>query len=214
MPSAQQRALQLFGIISLDVSGTASPVRGTLVVSFRDLGALVTESAYSAPAPTEQHVAEYRRVVETVFARQTIVPAPFGTVFRGRDSLTRWLELHYFTLTDAVTFVADRAVARVTVSYGEDPENTATMAVDADVLETAADESFRLLRRHAVASLAIANHGSGARPAATASFLVERERWDVFSDIVREEQKRLREMHVECTGPWPPYDFVRMQFGG
>ena len=40
-----------------------------------------------------------------------------------------------------------------------------------------------------------------------------RERWDVFNDIVREEQKRLREMHVECTGPWPPYDFVRMQFG-
>ena len=46
-----------------------------------------------------------------------------------------------------------------------------------------------------------------------ASFLVERERWDVFNDIVREEQKRLREMRVECTGPWPPYDFVRMQFG-
>jgi Gas vesicle synthesis protein GvpL/GvpF len=35
----------------------------------------------------------------------------------------------------------------------------------------------------------------------------------VFNDIVREEQRRLREMHVECTGPWPAYDFVRMQFG-
>lgn len=214
MPSAQQRALQLFGIISLDVSGTASPVRGTSVVSFRDLGALVSESAYSAPPPTAQNLAEYRRVVETAFARQTIVPAPFGTVFRGRDSLVRWLELHYFTLTDAVTFVADRAMARVTVSFGEEPDNTTAMAVDADLLETAADESFRLLRRHAVASLTVANHTTGARPAATASFLVERERWDVFSDIVREEQKRLREMHVECTGPWPPYDFVRMQFGG
>ena len=213
MPPAPQRALQLFGIISLDVSGPSSPVRGVTVVSFRDLGALVKETAYSAPAPSAQHIGDYRRVVEGAFARQTIVPAPFGAIFRGRDSLTRWLELHYFTLIEAVTFVADRAMARVSVSYGEDPENTTAMAIDADLLDNAADESFRLLRRHAVASLVMNNHVGSGGPAARASFLVERERWEVFNDIVREEQKRLREMRVECTGPWPPYDFVRMQFG-
>ena len=212
MPSAPQRALQLYGIISLDVSGDVSPVRGVNVVAFRDLGALVSDASYAAPAPTAQHVTEYRRIVEAAFARQTIVPAPFGAVFRSRDALLRWLELHYFTLVEAVTFVADRAMARVVVSYGDEPENTTAMSVDADLLDTAADESFRLLRRHAVASLVIGNHTGEAGPAARASFLIERERWDVFNDIVREEQKRLREMHLECTGPWPPYDFVRMQF--
>lgn len=213
MPSAQQRALQLYGIISLDVSGTTSPVRGVNVVAFRDLGALVTETSYAAPSPNAAHVAEYRRVVEGAFARQTIVPAPFGSVFRGRDALTRWLELHYFTLIEAVTFVADRAMARVSVSFGDEPENTSAMAIDADLLGNAADESFRILRRHAVASLVMSNHSGDAAPAARASFLLERERWDTFNDIVKEEQKRLREMQVQCTGPWPPYDFVRMQFG-
>lgn len=213
MPSAPQRALELYGIISLDVSGALSPVRGVNVLSFRDVGALVAESAYAAPPATPQHIAEYRRVVEGAFARQTIVPAPFGSIFRGRDSLMRWLELHYFTLVEAVTFVADRAMARVMVSYGDEPENTTAMAIDADLLDTAADESFRVLRRHAVASVVISNHAAEAGPAARASFLIERERWDVFNDIVREEQKRLREMHLECTGPWPPYDFVHMQFG-
>jgi hypothetical protein len=209
----QQRAVQLYGIISLDVSGTSSPVRGVNVVAFRDLGALVTDTSYVAPSPSAQHIADYRRVVEGAFARQTIVPAPFGSVFRGRDSLMRWLELHYFTLIEAVTFVADRAMARVSVSYGDEPENTTAMAIDADLLDTAADESFRLLRRHAVASIVMSNHAGNVGPAARASFLVERERWDLFNDVVKEEQKRLREMHVDCTGPWPPYDFVRMQFG-
>jgi hypothetical protein len=213
VPSAPQRALELYGVISLDVSGATSPVRGVNVLAFRDLGALVADSAYAAPAATPQHIAEYRRVVEGAFARQTIVPAPFGSIFRGRDSLMRWLELHYFTLAEAVTFVADRAMARVVVSYGDEPENTTAMATDADLLDNTADESFRVLRRHAVASVVVTNHAAEAGPAARASFLVERERWDVFTDIVREEQKRLREMHVECTGPWPPYDFVRMQFG-
>jgi len=191
VPSAPQRALELYGIISLDVSGASSPVRGVNVLPFRDLGALVADATYAVPAATPQHIAEYRRVVEGAFARQTIVPAPFGSIFRTRDSLMRWLELHYFTLLEAVTFVADRAMARVVVSYGDEPENTTAMSIDADLLDNAAE----------------------AGPAARASFLIERERWDVFNDIVREEQKRLREMHVECTGPWPPYDFVRMQFG-
>jgi len=213
VPSAPQRALELYGIISLDVSGATSPVRGVTVASFRDLGALVADSTYAAPAATPQHIAEYRRVVEGAFARQTIVPAPFGSIFRSRDSLMRWLELHYFTLLEAVTFVADRAMARVVVSYGDEPENTTAMSIDADLLDNVADESFRVLRRHAVASVVISNHAAEAGPAARASFLIERERWDVFNDIVREEQKRLREMHVDCTGPWPPYDFVRMQFG-
>jgi hypothetical protein len=213
VPSAPQRALELYGIISLDVSGATSPVRGVTVLSFRDVGALVADASYAAPAATPTHVAEYRRVVEGAFARQTIVPAPFGSIFRSRDSLMRWLELHYFTLLEAVTFVADRAMARVVVSYGDEPENTTAMSIDADLLDNAADESFRLLRRHAVASVVISNHATEVGPAARASFLIERERWDVFNDIVREEQKRLREMHVECTGPWPPYDFVRMQFG-
>lgn len=211
---APQRALQLFGIVSLDIWGPGSPVRGADIVSFRDLGALVGDSPYAAPAPSTQNLAEYRRIIEAVFARQTIVPAPFGTVFRGRDSLLRWLELHYFTLLEAVTFVADRAMARVSVSYGDEPENTVAMSIDAELLDTSADESFRLLRRHAVAFVAVNHHGGQAGPAARASFLVEKDRWEVFSDIVREEQRRLREMRVEFTGPWPPYDFVRMQFGG
>jgi hypothetical protein len=209
---APQRALQLFGIISLDVSGTA-PVRGVSIVSFRDLGALVADTTYTVPTASAQHVTEYRRIVEGVFARQTVVPAPFGTVFRGRESLMRWLELHYFTLLEAVTFVADRAMARVSVSYGQEPDSTMAMAIDAELLDTTADESFRLLRRHAIASLVMSNHAGGMLPMARASFLVERDRWEVFNDIVKEEQRRLREMRVECTGPWPPYDFVRMQFG-
>ena len=52
--AAPQRALQLYGIISLDVSGDASPVRGVSVIPFRDLGALVADSPYAAPSPTPQ----------------------------------------------------------------------------------------------------------------------------------------------------------------
>ena len=115
MPSAPQRALELYGIISLDVSGATSPVRGVNVVCRSATSARWWPTrAYAAPAATPQHIAEYRRVVEGAFARQTIVPAPFGVRLPlDATRCMRWLELHYFTLVEAVTFVADRAMARV-----------------------------------------------------------------------------------------------------
>jgi hypothetical protein len=193
------------------------PVRGVTVVSFRDLGALVSEVAYAAPAPDERNVGEYRRVVEGTFARQAILPATFGTIFRSRDALMRWLELHYFTLIDGITFLADRAMARVSVSYAGTGTFAATahpITLDPEVVESTAAESFRVLRRHAVASLRATNGRTGSGLATRASFLVEKDQWKVFDDMIREEQRRLPEMKIECTGPWPPYDFVRMQFGG
>jgi hypothetical protein len=49
---------------------------------------------------------------------------------------------------------------------------------------------------------------------ASASFLVDRSRWRAFADAVAGEQHRDPELEVRLTGPWPPYDFVRLQFGG
>jgi hypothetical protein len=68
---------------------------------------------------------------------------------------------------------------------------------------------LRVLRRHAVATLPIG--GDGGRMAA-ASFLVERARWELFAEVVAEESDRLTDHALRLTGPWPPYDFVRMQF--
>jgi hypothetical protein len=48
----------------------------------------------------------------------------------------------------------------------------------------------------------------------SAAYLVERELFREFSDAVAAARGRHESLRVELTGPWPPYDFVRMQFGG
>jgi gas vesicle protein GvpL/GvpF len=49
---------------------------------------------------------------------------------------------------------------------------------------------------------------------ASASFLVDRSQWRAFADRVAVEVRRDSALAAELTGPWPPYDFVRMEFGG
>ena len=212
-------ALRLYGVVATE--GDHRPLTpGTSLVTFRDLAAVVSESPYARPALATGDVATYRSVVESVFAQRAVLPAPPGVVFRGREALERWLELHFVTLTDALAYVEGRAAARVHVARraervtgsgpavgGERPEE---VAIDVDAV---AAESFRVLRRHAAASVTLKPTGDDAAATATASFLVERDRWQTFEEAVAEEGRRDPELTFRLTGPWPPYDFVRMQFG-
>src|SRR5262245_3448544 len=115
MAAPPPKSYQLFGIISLD-GAPPSFGEGTSVLAFRDLGAVIVESPYLRLRASGDRIAAYRRIVEGVFSTRSILPAPFGTVFRTRDTLLRWLEVHYFTLLDALTFIEDRVMARVRVT--------------------------------------------------------------------------------------------------
>jgi hypothetical protein len=72
-------------------------------------------------------------------------------------------------------------------------------------------EIFRQLRQHAAASVTLKPR-EGTRTA-SAAFLVERDRWAGFVDVITEEARQHPELAFDQTGPWPPYDFVNMQFG-
>ena len=205
--------LRLFAVSALDGHGDHAPVPGTTLVAFRDVGAVVAEIPAARPPEGRADLDEHRRVVDGAFAHGAILPAPPGVAFRSRDVLMRWLELHYVTLSDALGFVEGRVGARVHVSRaGESAPLAETAESPGDIAAIAAG-SFRVLRRHAVASVPLkVEHESEV--VASAAFLVDRERWQVFADVVKEEDRRLPDLTYEVTGPWPPYDFVRMQFGG
>jgi len=208
-------SLQLFGVAAHD---PAAPLHLTSAefVPLRDLGALVRPSAYERLAATREAIEEYRHVVEEAFRAQPVIPAPFGVVFRSRSSLLHWMELHYVSLMDAVHYVGDRLMTRVSVSPR--PLSPAELSESregrvADFEQTVFD-SFRFLKRSAVACVTFAPQPAtpGGRTA-EASFLVERDKWGVFDNAVDEERRRLPELAIEQSGPLPPYDFVRLQFG-
>jgi hypothetical protein len=234
--------LRLYGVAALGhvagtpVLGAAAPlVEGTEVVPFRDVGAVVVSATYADDPLTLPELDTYRAVIDALFAERAVIPAPPGTVFRSRDALSGWLELHYFTLVEALNFVEDRVAARLTVTpaaAGEAgarraaalrlaaPSTTAEFPLD-DAAAVALPDAvalaapvFAALRREAVSVLVLRPEGGAPEDAAHASFLVERGRWTAFHAAVAREAQGRPALRLHCTGPWPPYDFVRMQFAG
>ena len=184
---------------------------GVSLVPFRDLCAVVSDQGgFVLDDASPNEVARHRGIVDAVFQRAPVVPAPVGVIFRGADVLKRWMELHYVSLSGALEFVEDRVAARVHISRADAKAGDEEAGAD---LAASATEAFRALRRNAVASLPLRLEKVTGL-VLSASFLIERDLWKDFLRALQEQHEAHHKLRFEITGPWAPYDFVRMQFGG
>jgi hypothetical protein len=185
---------------------------GCDVVIVRQLAALAERSSLGSAADP-QHVARYRSVVEEVFQVRTIVPVPCGTIFRSRTSVSRWLELHYSPLQEAVDFVSDRATMRVRVGVEATPATqAAAVSLDGQLWSV-----LRGLKGDAVAAVPVvaqADVGSATDHSATCAYLMERDTLTVFERRVASLTTAEPHLRIHLVGPLPAYDFVKMDFGG
>jgi len=196
--------LRLFAVTLLPREGGATTPPEATCVRLRDLGALVKQVPYVAAEPANGDVDLHRRVVEQAFVRGTVLPAPCGTVFRSAEQLRRWLDQNYIAISEGLHFVAGRCEGRVHMTV------RANAAAD-EAPALLAAECFRLLRRRAAAALTVGRVDPGVL--LTAAFLLERDGWTGFAEDVERLERRHEALVLNVTGPWPPYDFVRLDFG-
>jgi len=204
-------ALRIYGVAAVESGHVSSLAPDTSLVHFRALAAIVEPSHYALTAVDEEQMSKYLSVLEAAQSEGSVLPAPPGTIFQSQATLLRWLELHYFTLTEALAVVEGHSAARVSVTAnGKSDDSEAQRSFAA-----LAAESLRLLRGQAAATVTLpkADGDDEEGVVARASFLIDSQRWQAFKETVNKEQQRQGALNFQLTGPWPPYDFVRMQFG-
>jgi hypothetical protein len=181
--------------------GRISKMEGEDVIRirYRDLEALVRPVPYEIPPHNAELVNAHQKVVEGAMRRSTILPVPFGIVFRGRRQLIRVLQEQYLVLDEGLSFVEGHWELRLHV--------TASAPGDvADDLSDLAMECYSELRRFARAAVPLQREGKRLM---TAAFLVERTTWIEFVERADDLGNAHPELTFDVTGPWPPYDFVR-----
>ncbi|HUH13747.1 MAG TPA: GvpL/GvpF family gas vesicle protein [Longimicrobiales bacterium] len=166
-------------------------------VRFRDLEAVVRRVSFDLPRLDKEALLAHQRVVDETMRREAILPAPFGVVFRGRRDVIRFMEEQYLVLDEALSLVDGHWELRLHLSFAE-PEHG-----DVDLAASIYGE----LRRYARAALPFAPDGERVFSAA---FLVERDAWVEFWERAEDVGADHPELLFDLTGPWPPYDFVRM----
>lgn len=203
-------ALRVYGVVMQDGQPPPQLPEPVKLIGMRELAAVTEEIGAQGKEPDDTTVTRHLEVVGSVFEQDTVLPTPVGTTFRSADVLQRWMELHYVALSDALAWVEGRVAARVHITRAQARESDKEAGSD---LAAIAADITRTLRRHAVSTVPLRNE-EVTGIVLTAAYLVERELFPEFNEAAREEADRHPLVSLEVTGPWPPYDFVKMQFGG
>ncbi len=174
------------------------------LIEHRGLAALVHVVPYRLPEWERDSVREHSRTIERAMRRCTIVPAPFGIVFRDKEHVIEFLEDQHVALEEALAYLDGAFEMRLHIqASGRRPETSEGEQADqAAVFYTA-------LRRRSRAAFTLPPTGLRVLSAA---FLVNRADWVSFVEYADELDADHPEFQFDLTGPWPPYDFVRMTF--
>ena len=86
-----------FGKIGIGGSGDQ-----VYTIEYRDIAAVVSNTAVFIFDPTRENALAHEHVIETVMKNYTIIPMSFGTVFRTNDDIHEVLKSIYPSLKDVL----------------------------------------------------------------------------------------------------------------
>ena len=207
-----------------------APVYGS---SCRDLVAVISTLSISELLPTPKRMWRHEQIVEDLMNRDTVLPVRFGTLFSHEAALMQVLSTHHDRFVDELDRLKDcveigvrvhRAGEKVPLAHATFPEQIRSNSknghtylltrLDVERKRQAMLEQNKklammldaLLRDLTVdRSLHVSMY---ERMPFKAAYLVKRDSIDDFRSAVIGLAAAHSELHVLCTGPWPPYHFV------
>ena len=174
------------------------------LIEHRGLAALVRAVEYRLPEWDRERLREHSAAVERAMRRTTIVPAPYGIVFRGRDQVVEFLTDQNVALDEVLNFFDGTFEMRLHIQpSGKRPDISESVQADR------AASFYTALRRRSRAAFTLPTSG---KRLLSGAFLVGRADWVHFVEYADQLDADHPEFLFDLTGPWPPYDFVKMAF--
>jgi Gas vesicle synthesis protein GvpL/GvpF len=174
------------------------------LIEHMGLAALVHEVPYRLPDWDREVVRAHSSTIERAMRRGTIVPVPYGIVFRDRKHVIDFLETQHIALDEALTFLDGAFEMRLHIQ----PSGRRPDISEREHSDQAASAYTALRRRSRAAFTLPPAHNS----ILSAAFLVSRADWVSFVEYADELDADNAEFQFDLTGPWPPYDFVKVTF--
>ncbi len=204
--------LRLVGVVRN--AGRSLPLRGGVGadperIAFRDIAALVRPGPFALPEIEREAVLAHHHDLDNAMRRGTVLPAPFGIVFRDRAGVLAFLEQQHLSLENALVFADFRWEMRLHMRRADvGTDNVATTETTREELRETAGRLFGELRQGCRAATSLAADGASLLSTA---FLVDRAETRRFVARAEELGQLYPELALDLTGPWPPYDFVQIR---
>jgi len=210
-------------------------------VIWRDIGAVVSKFNGAQTSKTADELWRHEEVVESLMSVRAVLPARFGTLLPSRQHVDDILRRVYRALVQDIERVRGHVEIgmRFLSTFETGAELNQPLTTSNGLMPPGAGPGSAYLRarlaqkrelqdrRRAKLGLVrdvyalLASHANASwldgelddRHGISAAFLVPRDRIGSFRDVVGEVAYANPGLALLCTGPWPPYSFVRAGAG-
>jgi 16S rRNA U1498 N3-methylase RsmE len=175
-------------------------------IPYRGIVAVVSDSPMKDYELTEDNTKRHEKVIRQVMEEHAVVPAEFGTIIKNEIILKRLLKKAYDPLRECLKIVDNMVELGVKAVITEN-----TVFTDVQKRKDCVSDIVNSLK--AAAKQAVIGDLFSDRLILNASFLVNRELVDAFSDEVSRMQNKYPSLRFLYSGPWAPHNFVYVKIG-
>lgn len=171
-------------------------------LEYRDFAPVVSNAPVKKYEVSEEDVELHRKVVERVMKEHTVLPVAYGMVFKNKKLLLIAMSAGYKAMKKSMKEIDNRVELGVKVLLPKE-------ASQWNGKEKCRSDFLEALQKKAVQSKELKLFSE--RLVLNASFLVDRDKIDDFSDEVELLGNGYTNLKTQYSGPWPPYNFVDIQ---
>ncbi len=171
-----------------------------------DIAAVVSDSPMTDYELTEDNTKKHENVIKEIMNQYSVVPTEFGTTIKNEIILKRLLKKAYNPTAESLKLVENMVELGVKIV-----QTDKTVFVDDQQKKTLASEITESLKSKSKETVTCDLFSE--RLVLNASFLVNKERIDAFSDEIEILQIKYPKLKFLYSGPWAPHNFVYIKIG-
>ncbi|VVB86725.1 Gas vesicle synthesis protein GvpL/GvpF [uncultured archaeon] len=167
-------------------------------LEYKDFAPVVSNAALKKYEAGDQEVEIHRSVIEQVMKEHSVLPVAFGMAFKNKKLLLIAMSAGYKAMRKAMSEVENKVELGV--------KGILPKEADRDGIEKCRSDFMDSLKMRSVQSKELKLFSD--RLVLNASFLVDINNINDFSDEVEQLKNRYADLKIQYSGPWPPYNFV------
>jgi len=175
-------------------------------IPYRGIAAVVSDSPMNDYELTEDNTKRHEKVIRQVMEEHAVVPAEFGTIIKNETILRRIFKKANDPAKECLKLVDNMVELGVKAILYEN-----TVFADAKQRKDCISDILESLK--AMAKQAVTGDLFSYRLILNASFLVNKEGVDAFSNEVARLQNKYSSLKFLYSGPWAPHNFVYIKIG-
>jgi hypothetical protein len=185
-----------FGNLGIEGSGEV------YAIPCGDVAAVVSNAPFKEYVLTEENAHTHNQVITLVMEEYPVLPMAFGMVFKNEAVLKGMLQRLRGDLRRSLEEVEGKVELGIKVILPKGAE------IDEDALAS----EIKVLRE--LAAQCKLGKRFSRRLILNAFYLVAKEKVGAFLGAAKALEEKFKQLRVQCTGPWPPFNFVKIKVGG